>query len=165
MGPGHAVNSHDLVPTLLHLVLFVVFFFNISSFFTLLYFFRCSFLFFLVWDNHHHRLIVLLVMTSSPTPDISSLSLSSQPSHPHQRLYDNYDYDGSGDVRQYHYATAPPVPPGQPPFNPLSMNQPLKNNKTARAALPTVRLLFPPSPHFFFAYSVIIHFTMFIIFF
>ena len=101
-------------------------------------------------------------MTSSPTPDISLLSLSSQPSH--QRLHDTYDYDGSGNVRQYHYATAPPVPPGQPPFNPLSMNQPLKNNKTARAALPTVRLLSPPSPHLFFAYSVIIHFTTIMIF-
>ena len=86
-------------------------------------------------------------MTSSPTPDISLLSLSSQPSH--QRLHDTYDYDAS--VRpQYHFATAPPVPPGQPPYNPLSMNQPLKNNKTSRAGLPTVRLLFPPSSHFFF---------------
>ena len=87
-------------------------------------------------------------MTSSPTPDISLLSLSSQPSH--QRLHDTYDYDAS--VRpQYHFATAPPVPPGQPPYNPLSMNQPLKNNKTSRAGLPTVRLLFPPSSHFFFS--------------
>ena len=88
-------------------------------------------------------------MTSSPTPDISLLSLSSQPSH--QRLHDTYDYDGS--VRpQYHFATAPPVPPGQgQPYNPLSMNQPLKNNKTSRAGLPSVCLLFPPSSHFFFS--------------
>jgi hypothetical protein len=87
-------------------------------------------------------------MTSSPTPDISLLSLSSQPSH--QRIHDTYDYDGtSGNVRQYHFATAPPIPPSQPSFNPLSMNQPPKNNKTTRAGLPTVRLLSPPSPHFF----------------
>ncbi|KAH9001439.1 hypothetical protein EDB92DRAFT_59258 [Lactarius akahatsu] len=76
--------------------------------------------------------------SSSPTPDIASLSLSSQP--PHQRLHDTYDYDGtSGNIRpQYHFATSPPVPPGQPPFHPLSMNQPpLKNSKTTRAGLPT----------------------------
>ncbi|KAI9466036.1 hypothetical protein BJY52DRAFT_1201717 [Lactarius psammicola] len=75
--------------------------------------------------------------SSSPTPDIASLSLSSQP--PHQRLHDTYDYDGtSGSVRpQYHFATSPPVPPGQPPFHPLSMNQPPLKNKTNRAGLPT----------------------------
>jgi hypothetical protein len=95
-------------------------------------------------------------MTSSPTPDISLLSLSSQPSHP--RLHDTYDYDPSaGNLRpQYHFATAPPVPPGQPPYNPLSMNQPPKNNKTSRAGLPSVRLLLPP--RFFPADSVIFHF-------
>ena len=107
-----------------------------------------------MWDNHHRRrLIILLVLnyivmtSSSPTPDIASLSLSSQP--PHQRLHDTYDYDGTpGDLRpQYHFATSPPVPSGQPLFHPLSMNQPLKNNKTTRAGLPTVRLL-SSSPSF-----------------
>ncbi|KAF8256447.1 hypothetical protein EI94DRAFT_1711440 [Lactarius quietus] len=39
---------------------------------------------------------------------------------------------------QYHFATAPPVPPGLLPFNPLSMNrQALKNSKTACAGLPS----------------------------
>ncbi len=104
-------------------------------------------------------------MTSSSPPDIASLSLSSQP--PHQRLHDTYDYDGTaGNLRPpYHFATSPPIPPGQPPFHPLSMNQsPLKNNKTARAALPTVRFLCPPSPHFLVAHSVIVHFTTVTIF-
>ncbi|KAI0005864.1 hypothetical protein BJV74DRAFT_792329 [Russula compacta] len=64
--------------------------------------------------------------SSSPTPDIASLSLSSQPSH--QRLHDTYDFDGTGpgDLRpHYHYATSPPVPPS-----------PLKT-KTTRAGLPS----------------------------
>jgi hypothetical protein len=81
--------------------------------------------------------------SSSPTPDIASLSLSSQP--PHQRLHDTYDYDGAGtgNIRnQYHYATSPPIPPSQPPFHPLSMNQSPLKNKTSRAALPPVRSLF-----------------------
>jgi len=93
----------------------------------------------------------IIMTSSSPTPDIASLSLSSQPTHP--RLHDTYDYDGTGagNVRpQYHFATAPHVPPVQPPFNPLSMNQslnqsPLKN-KTARAGLPSVRPIFFFSP-------------------
>ncbi|KAF8267178.1 hypothetical protein EI94DRAFT_1701204 [Lactarius quietus] len=39
---------------------------------------------------------------------------------------------------QYHFATAPPVPPGLLPLNPLSMNQQaLKNSKTAQAGLPS----------------------------
>lgn len=104
-------------------------------------------------------------MTSSSPPDIASLSLSSQP--PHQRLHDPYDYDGTpGDVRSpYHFATSPPVPSGQPLFNPLSMNQPPKNNKTTRSGLPTVRLLSPFLSVFFFADSVIIHITTIITFF
>lgn len=81
--------------------------------------------------------------SSSPTPDIASLSLSSQPTH--QRLHDIYDYDstGIGNVRpQYHFATSPPLPPSQPPFQPLSMNQSPLKSKTSRAALPSVRSFF-----------------------
>jgi hypothetical protein len=80
--------------------------------------------------------------SSSPTPDIASLSLSSQS---HQRLHDIYDYDGTGigNVRpQYHFATSPPLPPSQPPFQPLSMNQSPLKSKTSRAALPSVRSVF-----------------------
>ncbi|KAI0306734.1 hypothetical protein B0F90DRAFT_1814579 [Multifurca ochricompacta] len=76
--------------------------------------------------------------SSSPAPDIASLSLSSQSSH--QRLHDTYDFDGSGtgNIRpQYHFATSPHVPPGQPPFNPLSMNQSPLKSKPARAGLPS----------------------------
>jgi hypothetical protein len=74
--------------------------------------------------------------SSSPTPDIASLSLSSQP--PHQRLHDTYDYDGN--VRpQYHFATTPHAPPSQPTFSPLSMTQSPLKNKPARAGLPSVR--------------------------
>ena len=88
----------------------------------------------------------IIMTSSSPTPDIASLSLSSQPSH--QRLHDTYDFDGTGpgDLRpHYHYATSPPVPPGQPPFLPLSLNQSPLKTKTTRAGLPSVR---PP----FFSY-------------
>lgn len=83
--------------------------------------------------------------SSSPTPDIASLSLSSQS---HQRLHDTYDFDGTGtgNVRpQYHYATSPPAPPSQSPFLPLSMNQSPLKTKTSRAGLPSVR-----RPFFFF---------------
>jgi hypothetical protein len=73
--------------------------------------------------------------SSSPTPDIASLSLAS--SSPHQRLHDNYDYDGN--VRtQYHFATSPPVPSSQASFNPLNMNQSPLKSKPVRAALPSV---------------------------
>lgn len=97
-----------------------------------------------------------IVMTSSsPTPDISSLSLSSQ------RLHDTYDYDGTGagNIRpQYHFATSPPVPPSQSsPFHPLSMNQSPLKTKTSRAGLPSVRSL-SFSPHhdpYFFLISII----------
>ena len=80
--------------------------------------------------------------SSSPTPDIASLSLSSQSTH--QRLHDTYDFDGtgSGNVRQYHYATSPPAPPSQSPFLPLSMNQSPLKSKPSRAGLPSVRPLF-----------------------
>ncbi|KAH9981467.1 hypothetical protein BGW80DRAFT_1163040 [Lactifluus volemus] len=72
--------------------------------------------------------------SSSPTPDIASLSLAS--SSPHQRLHDNYDYDGN--VRtQYHFATSPPVPSSQASFNPLNMNQSPLKSKPVRAALPS----------------------------
>jgi len=79
--------------------------------------------------------------SSSPTPDIASLSLSSQSSH--QRMHDTYDFDGTGTGNgrpQYHYATSPPAPPSQSPFLPLSMNQSPLKSKTSRAGLPSVRL-------------------------
>jgi hypothetical protein len=111
------------------------------------------FLFFLLFfgPGYFHRqqssslsLSPSIIMTSSsPTPDISSLSLSSQP--PHQRLHDTYDYDGTGtgNIRApYHFATSPPLPPSQPPFQPLSMNQSPLKTKTARAGLPSVCPLF-----------------------
>lgn len=121
--------------------------------------FFCPFLFFLLvfrfgYFHQQSTLIILvppespsIIMTSSsPTPDIGSLSLSSQP--PHQRLHDTYDYDGTGNVRPtYHFATSPPLPPSQPPFQPLSMNQSPVKPKTPRAALPSVRSPFFP---FFF---------------
>ncbi|KAI0282149.1 hypothetical protein BGY98DRAFT_912678 [Russula aff. rugulosa BPL654] len=75
--------------------------------------------------------------SSSPTPDIGSLSLSSQS---HQRLHDTYDFDGTGTGNgrpQYHYATSPPAPPSQSPFLPLSMNQSPLKNKPSRAGLPS----------------------------
>jgi hypothetical protein len=85
---------------------------------------------------HIYILSVVRIMTSSsPTPDIASLSLSSQSTH--QRLHDTYDFDGTGNVRQYHYATSPPAPPSQSPFLPLSMNQSPLKSKTARAGLPS----------------------------
>ena len=154
-GTGRAVNSHDFVLTLLHVQPFFLKHLPVSLLCYISFVVLSSYFFFPVWDNHHHHLIILvalnhIVMTSSsPTPDISSLSLSSHPTH--QRLHDTYDYDGtSGDVRsQYHFATSPPVPQGQPLFQPLSMNQSPLKSKPSRAGLPTVRLLFPPSPHFF----------------
>jgi hypothetical protein len=76
--------------------------------------------------------------SSSPTPDIGSLSLSSQS---HQRLHDTYDFDGTGTGNgrpQYHYATSPAAPPSQSPFLPLSMNQSPLKNKPSRAGLPSV---------------------------
>jgi hypothetical protein len=85
----------------------------------------------------------IIMTSSSPAPDIASLSLSSHP--PLQRLHDTYDYDGTGtgNLRpQYHFATSPPLPPSQPPFQSLSMNQSPLKNKTSRAALPSVRPLF-----------------------
>ena len=96
-------------------------------------------------DNHPSlSLSPSIVMTSSsPTPDIASLSLSSQP--PHQRLHDTYDFEGpgTGNVRtQYHFATSPPVQPSHSPFHPLSMNQSPLKTKTSRAGLPSVRSLF-----------------------
>ncbi|KAI0057130.1 hypothetical protein BV25DRAFT_1812936 [Artomyces pyxidatus] len=68
-------------------------------------------------------------MTSPP--DISGLSLSSQP-----RLHDNYDYDGSGNGRpqQYHFSTSPPIPS---PYSNLGMNQSPLKNKPVRSGLPS----------------------------
>ena len=78
-------------------------------------------------------------MTStSPTPDISQLSISGQPAQ--QRQHDPYDYDGlSGAQRQpFHFSTSP-VAPGQLPYNPLGgLNQSPLKNKSSRAGLPTV---------------------------
>lgn len=83
-------------------------------------------------------------MTStSPTPDISTLSLSSKPSQ--QRLHEAYDYEGtaSGNGRsQYHFSTSPPIP-AQSQYNPLGglSQSPLKN-KTLRGGLPSVCTFF-----------------------
>ena len=89
--------------------------------------------------SHIYILSIVSIMTSSsPTPDIASLSLSSQS---HQRLHDTYDFDGTGTGNgrpQYHYATSPPAPPSQSPFIPLSMNQSPLKNKPSRAGLPSV---------------------------
>lgn len=87
-------------------------------------------------------------MTSSPTPDMSSLSLNTQPSQ--QRLNDTYDYDGSasGNGRQhYQFVTSPPIS-AQSPYNPLNMSPSPLKIKPLRGALPTVcpaRLTFLPS--------------------
>ncbi|KIJ17086.1 hypothetical protein PAXINDRAFT_167887 [Paxillus involutus ATCC 200175] len=75
-------------------------------------------------------------MTSSPAPDISSLSLSS---HPSQRLHDNYDYEGSGigNGRQhYQFATSPPIS-AQSQYNPLNMSPSPLKIKSVRGGLPT----------------------------
>jgi hypothetical protein len=89
--------------------------------------------------SHIYILSIVSIMTSSsPTPDLASLSLSSQSS---QRLHDTYDFDGTGTGNgrpQYHYATSPPAPPSQSPFLPLSMNQSPLKSKTSRAGLPSV---------------------------
>jgi hypothetical protein len=91
----------------------------------------------------HTPPILIIMNSSSPTPDIASLSLTSPP---HQRLHDTYEFDGTGpgNVRpQYHFATSPHVPQtNQPPFNPLSMNQSPLKSKTARSGLPSVRFPF-----------------------
>jgi len=76
-------------------------------------------------------------MTSSPTPDIGSLSLNPQS----QRLHDHYDYDQSANNiarQQYQYPASQQIP-GQ--YNPLGMSpSPLKAKPTGvRAGLPTVR--------------------------
>ncbi|KAH7909142.1 hypothetical protein BJ138DRAFT_1156024 [Hygrophoropsis aurantiaca] len=74
-------------------------------------------------------------MTSSPTPDMSSLSLGSQPSQ--QRLHDNYDYEGSNNGRhQYQFSTSPPIS-SQSQYNPLAMNPSPLKIKPLRGALPT----------------------------
>ncbi|KAH0830283.1 hypothetical protein J3R83DRAFT_1648 [Lanmaoa asiatica] len=76
-------------------------------------------------------------MTSSPTPDISSLSLNTQPSQ--QRLNDPYDYDGSalGNGRQqYQFTTSPPIS-AQSPYNPLNMSPSPLKMKPLRGGLPT----------------------------
>ncbi|KIJ60600.1 hypothetical protein HYDPIDRAFT_177312 [Hydnomerulius pinastri MD-312] len=76
-------------------------------------------------------------MTSSPTPDISSLSLNSRPSQ--QRLHDTYDYEGStgnGRQQQYQFSTSPPIP-AQSPYNPLGMSPSPLKMKPLRGGLPT----------------------------
>jgi hypothetical protein len=89
--------------------------------------------------------VVLIIMTTSPTPDLSSLSLSPQAQ---QRLHDTYDYDPpSGNGRNQHYfQTSPPIP-AQSQYNPLGLNQSPVKGKPLRSALPTVRsVFFPLSP-------------------
>ncbi|CCM03839.1 uncharacterized protein FIBRA_05988 [Fibroporia radiculosa] len=76
--------------------------------------------------------------SSSSTPDISTLSLTSQPSQ--QRLHDAYDYEGNvgGNAKTpYHYSTSPPIP-AQSQYNPIGMGQsPLKNRPVLRGGLPS----------------------------
>ena len=97
-------------------------------------------------------------MTStSPTPDLSTLSLNAQPS---QRPHDSYDYDGLTGVnlrQQYHFSTTPMVA-GQMPYSPLDVSQssPLKA-KSSRAGLPTVRSSETLSLSSLFWYSVYTH--------
>ncbi|KAF8589947.1 hypothetical protein K439DRAFT_1404167 [Ramaria rubella] len=73
-------------------------------------------------------------MTSTSTPDISSLTLSPQRSQ--QRPNENYEtYDGRS---PYHYSTSPPVMPGgQNPFNTTQVAQSPLKNKPSRAGLPS----------------------------
>ncbi|PCH38708.1 hypothetical protein WOLCODRAFT_161766 [Wolfiporia cocos MD-104 SS10] len=74
--------------------------------------------------------------SSSSTPDISALSLTSQPSQ--QRLHDTYEYEGGGNGKSpYHYSTSPAIP-AQSQYNPLGMGQsPLKNRPVLRGGLPS----------------------------
>ena len=79
-----------------------------------------------------------MTSTSSTPPDISSLSLSSQPSQ--QRLHDTYDYEGNGGGNgrnPYHFSTSPPIP-AQSQYNPLNISQSPLKNKTMRGGLPSV---------------------------
>lgn len=71
-------------------------------------------------------------MTTSP-PDISSLSLSSQP-----RLHDTYDYDGNNSSTRppYHFATSTGIPVHSQ-YSPLSAGQSPLKNKPIRSGLPT----------------------------
>ncbi|KAI0698497.1 hypothetical protein BC835DRAFT_1268998 [Cytidiella melzeri] len=74
---------------------------------------------------------------TSPTPDISTLSLSSRPSQ--QRLHEAYDYDGAGSGNgrnPYHFSTSPPIP-AQSQYNPLGLSQSPLKNKTVRGGLPS----------------------------
>ncbi|KAI0340676.1 hypothetical protein BDW22DRAFT_391793 [Trametopsis cervina] len=77
-------------------------------------------------------------MTStSSTPDISNLSLSSKPSQ--QRLHEAYDYEGTatGNGRSpYHFSTSPPIA-AQSQYNPLNLSQSPLKNKTMRGGLPS----------------------------
>lgn len=81
-------------------------------------------------------------MTStSPTPDISALSISPQPSP-----YDEYELGGvrlPSHQQQFHFQTSPAIT-GPMAYNPLGMNTSPLKNKSSRAGLPTVR--FPLSP-------------------
>ncbi|TFY51799.1 hypothetical protein EVJ58_g10378 [Rhodofomes roseus] len=77
--------------------------------------------------------------SSSSTPDISSLSLTSQPSQ--QRLHESYEYEGNsgGNGKSpYHFQTSPPIP-AQSQYSPLGgMGQsPLKNRPVLRGGLPS----------------------------
>jgi hypothetical protein len=88
--------------------------------------------------NGHILFFFSSIMTSSPTPDIGSLSLHPQS----QRLHDSYDYDQSANYparQQYPFSTNQQLS-GQSQYNPLGMNpSPLKMKSGMRAGLPTVR--------------------------
>lgn len=81
-------------------------------------------------------------MTTSPTPDMSTLSLNTQ-----QRLNDIHDYDGSAPPsarQQYQFSTSPPIS-AQSHYNPLNVSPSPLRIKPPRSGLPTVRLS-PPLP-------------------
>ncbi|OAX43825.1 hypothetical protein K503DRAFT_853083 [Rhizopogon vinicolor AM-OR11-026] len=72
-------------------------------------------------------------MTSSPTPDIGSLSLNPQS----QRLHDTYDYDQSALHRQPYQFSQNQQFSGQSQYNPLGMSPSPLKVKPIRAGLPT----------------------------
>ncbi|KAG9318148.1 hypothetical protein JVU11DRAFT_221 [Chiua virens] len=75
-------------------------------------------------------------MTSSPTPDISALSLNTQPSQ--QRLNDSYDYDGLANPNGRHQLqfTSPPISASSL-YNPLGIAPSPLKMKPVRSGLPT----------------------------
>jgi hypothetical protein len=82
------------------------------------------------------------VIISSPTPDISSLSLSSSSQ---QHLHNSYDYEGkninfgSNSEPQYHFQTSPSISaPSQ--YTPLAVSQ-VQLKQPSRSSIPVVSLI------------------------